>query len=159
MGEYMKRGAITSKELLDTPTLERLKRGWVAVIECPQSIPCDACLHACQQKAVKMERICDVPRLDLEKCIGCSKCMDACPGLAIFMMGLSETGKILVTIPYELLTSLKSGDLVKALDREGNVIGEAKVVRVFTLKGTTKSTYVTVEVDPKIGFEVRFIEE
>ena len=159
MSDYMKRGVITSKELNDVPSLERLKKGWVAVIECPQNIPCDACLHACLQKAIKMENIGDVPRLDLEKCIGCLKCMHACPGLAIFMLGVNEAGRSLVTMPYELLTSLKKGDNVKALDREGNIVGEAKVVRVFTLgKEPLKSTYVTVEVAPEIALEVRFIE-
>jgi Fe-S-cluster-containing hydrogenase component 2 len=101
-----------------------------------------------------MEDINAVPIVDYEKCTGCGKCISICPGLAIFVVKIKDD-KAFVTIPYEFLPVPKVGDIVKALDRKGNVLDDAKVVKV-NKKG--KTTVVTIEVDKNLVMEARNIK-
>jgi len=126
---------------LDVPPEEHMLRG-VAVTECVQPIPCDPCRHSCPVGAVIMEDINDVPRIDYGKCTGCARCVEVCPGLAMFVVKLdSEWGY--VTLPYEFLPLPEKGEVVEALDREGRTVEEGTVVSVRK-GGTTPVVRVRV---------------
>lgn len=154
----MRQGFITAKDLKNLPTKERLMKGWVAVIECPQNIPCDACIYACKTRALEMKAVADLPTIDYEKCIGCFQCMHACPGVAIFMVRLTEDGKGMLSLPYEFSNLPRVGEIVDVLNRQGEKLGSAKVVRTFTMgKDAAKSSYVTVETAPELVWDGRFI--
>jgi len=51
------------KELGLLPPEERLKKGPVAILECPEQIPCNICVSYCGLKAIKMDKITDIPRV------------------------------------------------------------------------------------------------
>ncbi len=154
---YRKTGIISVDELKKLgfiPPEERLRKGPVAIIECPEEIPCNICVDACPHKAITMESIISLPRLDWNKCVGCKLCVALCPGLAIFVVDLSREDKAYVTVPHEFLPSPKVGDEVVLLGRDGKVLGKGKVVHVFE---RNKTYAVTVEVPPNLAMEVRAI--
>lgn len=140
-----------------TPPMERLNKGPVAVIECFQQIPCNPCYTKCKNKAIgEMADINERPQIDYNNCNGCGICAMACPGLAIFIIDYNYSeNKALIKIPYEFLPIPTEGTIVKALNREGNIVGEAKVVRVQNGKGQNKTPLIWLEVDKPLIMEVR----
>ncbi|MCD6111567.1 MAG: 4Fe-4S binding protein [Thermoplasmata archaeon] len=159
--EWMSRGYITLEELDGVhplPGRERLMEGPVAIPECPQEIPCTPCREICPTGAITMERVNDPPRVDYSKCIGCSLCVQICPGLAFFMVHLKD-GKARVTMPYEYLPLPRRGERVRLLDRKGEVVGEGVVVMVMTRERSRGDTAVlTVEMAEELAMVVRAVE-
>jgi len=151
---YESTGVITLKDI-QLPSKERLEKGPVAVIECPQSIPCDPCVEACPFCAISMNDINDLPKIDFEKCTGCGACIGKCPGLAIFVVDMTYSdNEAVIKLPYEFSLP-KTGDIVSALDRKGEVKGNAKVVSVK--KEKDKTGVVSIAVKKNLAMEVRNI--
>ncbi|PUA32501.1 MAG: ferredoxin [Zestosphaera tikiterensis] len=154
---YRKTGVITVEELKklnQIPTEERMSKGPAVVIECPEPIPCNICVSACPFKAIWMESIIDLPKVDWSKCVGCGVCVALCPGLAIFVVDLSKPDKAYVTVPHEFLPAPKAGDEVILLNRYGERVGKGKVVKVWE---RNKTYVVTVEAPKELALEVRAI--
>ncbi len=154
---YKVRGYITVEELSQYnlyPPGERLEKGPAVVIECPEEIPCNICVDACPFKAISMDKIYGLPRVDWNKCIGCGVCVPRCPGLAIFVIDLSKPDKAYVTVPYEFLPEPRKGDEAVLLSRDGREVGVGRVVRAWKHEGTWA---VTVEVPRDKAMEVRAI--
>ncbi len=158
MEDYEKTGVVTLdylEKLGNVPSEERLKKGPVAMTECVQDIPCNPCFEVCPVKAIEMPEINHRPIVNFDKCIGCTLCMQVCPGLAIFMLDKSKE-KPRVTIPYELLPMPERGDSVVLIDRNGNDMGEGKVVGLLFPDKKYRSALVTVEVDDeRLLYEAR----
>ena len=157
LNSFRSSGIITIEELKKlglVPPEERLRRGPVAIIECPEPIPCNICVDACPSRAILMNRIIDIPKVDWDKCTGCGNCVALCPGLAIFVVDLSRNDKAYVTLPHEFLPIPKVGDKVTLLGRDGRRLGEGRVVRVLE---KNKTWVVTVEVPKDLAMEVRAI--
>ena len=100
-----------------------------------------------------MKDINALPRINFEKCTGCTTCVGICPGLAIFIVKV-KGDEAFVTLPYEFLPLPKVGDQVQAVDREGNVRGDATVTRV-NQRG--KTTVTTIKVKKELAMEIRMI--
>ncbi len=148
---YEKTGVLSIRNLR-LPTDDQLKKG-VAIIECVQEIPCNPCVAVCPVNVISMEGINDLPKVDFNKCTSCRQCVGICPGLAIFVVKVKEE-KALITLPYEFLPIPKVGDIVTALDREGNSKGDAKVVKVNQKE---KTIVITIEVSKDLAMKVRNI--
>lgn len=149
MEEYERTGIVYReylRQLGNIPPEERMRKGPVAMTECVQEIPCNPCAEVCPTKAISMENINNRPRIDFDKCIGCTMCMQVCPGLAIFMLDKSKE-KPRLTLPYEMLPMPEKGDIVKMLDREGNEVGEGKVLSLLFPDKRYSSTLITVELE------------
>jgi Fe-S-cluster-containing hydrogenase component 2 len=91
---------------------------------------------------------------DFEKCIGCTKCVGVCPGLAIFVVKIKDD-KAWVTLPYEFITVPKVGDCVQALDRSGKSRGKALVKKIGK---QGKTMIVTIEVESCLAMDIRNIK-
>lgn len=135
------------------PSKRRFAKGPVAVIECPEEIPCNPCENVCPSKAIIVgSPITNLPRLIEDRCTGCGLCIPACPGLAIFVVNINYSQKeASISIPYELLPLPKVGDEVKVLNREGKPICKGKVIKLSDGRDHTKIVTVAV---PKEFFEV-----
>lgn len=94
-----------------------------------------------------------IPMMNFDKCIGCGKCIGICPGLAVFVVKIKD-GKALISLPYEFLPVPKVGSKVKALDREGKIVGDAIVKRVIE-KGKTMT--ITIEAREDLAMDIRNI--
>ncbi len=155
-------GIPTPEELKKTPgfcSLERLRKGPVAVIECTQEIPCNPCEAACHQGAIKVgSPITNLPVLDVDKCTGCGLCISSCPGMAIFVVDVTYSGdKALVSFPYEYLPLPEVGDKVAATDREGKKVCEGEVIRVLDKPKQGHTPVVSVAIPKEFALQVRSI--
>jgi Fe-S-cluster-containing hydrogenase component 2 len=148
---------LKAKGLLPSPA--RLKNGPVVVVECVENIPCNPCAYACPRKAITINgNLTDTPRVDFDRCNGCGACIARCPGLAIFVVNLKFSDReATVTLPYELLPRPELGERVWGLDRRGEKVCPARVVRVVDTKAFDHCALVTVAVPKRFWNEVRSI--
>ena len=152
-------GVPTERDLKNSaPSEDRIRRKPVALHECYQDIPCDPCVYSCPVNAITMKTLISIPEINHEKCTGCSACVAACPGIAIFMVEKKDEDGF-VTLAYEFVPLPAVGELVDGLDRRGCIVCEASVSRVFSLPGIdkkTKTTLVRLRVPAQKVMEVRF---
>ena len=152
MREYEKTGILSITDL-KVPKKKQLEKG-VAILECVQEIPCNPCVESCPVHAISMKDINAPPVNDFEKCIGCTKCVGVCPGLAIFVIKIKDN-KAWITLPYEFVAVPRVGDVVQALDRLGTVRGKALVKKVVK---QGKTMVVTIEVNSDLAMDIRNIK-
>jgi Fe-S-cluster-containing hydrogenase component 2 len=152
MHEYEKTGILSLSDL-QRPTKKQLEKG-VAILECVQEIPCNPCVASCPVHAISMKDINAPPVNDFEKCIGCTKCVGVCPGLAIFVVKIKDQ-KAWVTLPYEFVPVPKVGDVVQALDRTGAARSKSVVKKVMK---QGKTMVITIEIDPTLAMDIRNIK-
>lgn len=155
-------GTPSLNELKNTsnfPSEERFKRGPVAIIECIQEIPCNPCVAACPFDAIKIEySINNLPKIDAEKCKGCGLCLPKCPGLAIFLVDISfSEEKATISFPYEFSPLPKIGEEVGAVNREGDYITSAKVLKIQDGIKNDQTPIITIEIPKKWSHEIRSI--
>ena len=153
---------IPSKEMImgKFPSIDRINKGPVAVVECYKEIPCNPCQTACKFDAIKVgEDINNIPVLNIENCTGCAICLSKCPGLAIMVVdGSKSEATVQIKIPYEFLPLPNVGDIVKGLDREGKYIADVKIISVLNPKSFDRTPIVTLEADRKFLYEIRNIK-
>lgn len=138
------------------PSVERLQKGPVAICECLQSIPCNPCADACPRRAITVREINDCPVIDEDNCNGCGLCMTHCPGLAIFVVDCTYSkDQSIVRIPYEFFPLPQVGASISALNRRGECVGTAQVIRVQ--KSPNKTNVLWLAVPDELVMEVRAI--
>ncbi|MBU1035076.1 4Fe-4S binding protein [bacterium] len=139
------------------PNKERLAKGPVVIIECFQKIPCDPCAISCKLGAIKpFKDINDLPQVDFDKCTGCGICISSCPGLAIFVIDENYSDeKSLIKLPHEMLPLPQKGEEIYALDRAGETVGKAKVVKVLKIK--SKTNIISISVPKNMAMKIRSI--
>ena len=142
------------------PSEKRFNKGPVAVVECIQQIPCNPCEAACKQEAIKIgEPITKLPVLNEERCTGCGLCIAKCPGLAIFVVDKAYSDlQATVAFPYEYTPLPKANQAVTAVNRQGEVVCDAMVLKVVNPKAYDKTPVVTVAIPKKYADEVRSIK-
>ncbi|MGC9122359.1 MAG: 4Fe-4S binding protein [Thermogladius sp.] len=154
---FRRTGVLSVEELARLgiiPPEERMKKKPVAMIECPEEVPCNICVSACPFNAIRKETLYSRPRLEENKCIGCGVCVVKCPGLAIFVVDLRGEDALL-TLPYEMSPPPAKGDKCLLLDREGRVVGEGEVVKAWSYDSTWA---VTVRVPRDMWLHVRAVK-
>lgn len=155
---------IPSREELEAspgyPKAEDLSKGPLVVIECVEDIPCNPCEGACPSGAIFVGTpITNLPVFYAEKCDGCGRCIPLCPGQAIFRVDTTYSKeKATVSFPYEFLPLPKKGDAVKGVNRAGEVICDARVLRVQNPKGFDRTAVITLTVPKGLAMEVRSIK-
>lgn len=152
MREYERTGILTVEDL-QKPSKQHLRKG-VAILECVQEIPCNPCVDSCPVHAISMKDVNAPPVNDFDRCIGCTKCVGVCPGLAIFVVKVKDD-KAWVTLPYEFVPAPNVGDVVKALDRTGSIQGDAVVTKVVK---QGKTLVVTIQIDSRLAMDIRNIK-
>ncbi len=124
-----------------------------AVIECYEEIPCNPCETYCPFDAITIgERINNRPLLSVDKCVGCGICVSVCPGVAIMLAKVVESTASF-TIAYEFYPLPKVNETWLALNRSGEVIGEALVTRVTNNPAQDHSALISVECPKELLYE------
>ena len=146
-----KTGFLTEAELKDSPGVPseaRRIKGPVATIECMEDIPCNPCESSCNYDAIIVgEDITNLPHLNGDNCVACQTCVYICPGQAIFMIDESlPDNRATVMMPYEYRPLPEKGDIVTALDRAGQELGKATVVKIRQTPKMDQTATVTIEV-------------
>jgi sarcosine oxidase subunit alpha len=130
--------------------IQPLESGLFPVIRCVQEIPCDPCIHICPKDMIKMpeDEIFGLPEVVKDECTGCNLCVAACPGLAITLVDKREEGPDgLVTVPFELLElKVGVGDVVEAVDMDGEFVTKAKVEKITKRKAYDRTILVALKV-------------
>lgn len=160
---YIETGCLDYKELCslrDVPSDKRYTKGPVAVIECVQCIPCNPCESSCPSGAIHIGNpITGLPKLEEDKCIGCGICVSKCPGMAIFIVDKAfDQNTATVSFPYEYYPTPQKGDQVRAVDRKGDYVCDAKVVKVMNPKSFDRTPVVTIAIPSDKADEVRCME-
>ena len=154
-------GIPTAEDLAKVlPSEERLAKGPIAITECFQQIACNPCVAACPHHAISMEPdINATPKVDPDKCIGCRLCVSQCPGLAIFVVDMTQSeDTAAVTFPFEYIPVPEKGQLACGLNRAGEELGWFPVLRAVS-GGKKNMTYmITLEVPKELAMEVRNIK-
>jgi Fe-S-cluster-containing hydrogenase component 2 len=142
------------------PSLSRLEKGPVAIVECFQQIPCNPCATSCKREAMKaFDDINDLPVIDHEKCNGCGVCVYNCPGLAIMIVDENHSDhQASFKIPYEFLPLPSKGEWVLALDRSGQAIGDVQVLQVINAPAMDRTPLIKVAIDKKYIKSFRHIK-
>ena len=124
-----------------------------AVIECYANIPCNPCSTSCPFKAISIgEDINNTPVLDFDKCTGCGVCVYSCPGLAIMVVeDLGE--KVRFKIPYEFLPTPIPGEVWNAVNRSGEIIGEAIIEKVNNLPKQDRTQLIQLIVRKELLYD------
>lgn len=155
-----KTGIATSEMVMNVfPSIDRINKGPVAVIECFQNIPCNPCQTACRFNAINIgDDINNLPKLNSDNCTGCAICLSKCPGLSIMIVDGSKSQEtVLIRLPYEFYPLPTEGSIVQGLNRAGEYITDAKVVGVLNPKAFDKTAVVTIEIDRKYLYNIRNI--
>ena len=146
-----KTGFLSEEELRGGPGIPseaRRQKGAVAVLECLEDIPCNPCESICKFDAITVgEDITTPPLLTEDNCVGCRSCVPICPGQAIFLVDESlPDDRAAIEMPYEYRPLPQKGDMVMALDRAGQQIGDATVTAVKKTEKMDRTATVIIEV-------------
>jgi sarcosine oxidase, subunit alpha len=138
------------------------------LIRCMQEIPCNPCTEACPNSCISMAgSILALPEFGGE-CIGCGKCVLACPGLAINLVIEDydpHKERALLLMPYEFVNDIIPLDReVTTTDMEGNVIGKGRVIAYRDREEQNSRRLLLLEVPEEdklkvAGFMIREIED
>ncbi len=124
-----------------------------AITECYEPIPCNPCETSCPFEAITVgEDINTPPKVDFDKCTGCGICVYNCPGLAIIVAQL-KNDKAYFKIPYEFIPMPEVGETVHAINRAGEIIGEAKIEKVTLRKKQDKTALIDVSTNTELIHE------
>lgn len=157
----LKKGYLTDEEVFAYPGVTK-QAGVHPVMECSQNIPCNPCQDACPKGCISIgENITSLPVVvETAECIGCGMCVASCSGQAIFLVDESyEEEFATVTLPYEFLPLPKAGDKGKGLSRSGEVICDAEVVDVKSVKAFDHTSLLTIKVPKDMAMKARFYKE
>jgi bacterioferritin-associated ferredoxin len=96
---------------------------------------------------MKGDPIMDLPIYE-GKCIGCSKCVTICPGLAITLVDFRKDMDFpTLTLPYEISNiPIKPEDSVRCVDINGDFVGDYEVIEVKTPAFSNKAQLIKLKV-------------
>ncbi|MEL7655911.1 MAG: 4Fe-4S binding protein, partial [Bacillota bacterium] len=102
------------------------------------------------------EPITRLPMLLEDKCSGCGLCVAQCPGLAIFVVDKTYSdGEAAVTFPYEYTPLPDEKEEVEAVNRSGQTVCKAKVLKVLNSKAFDRTPVVTLAIPKEYADVVR----
>ncbi|WP_028974487.1 FAD-dependent oxidoreductase [Spirochaeta cellobiosiphila] len=152
-------GYLLEEELHRFPGVTKGAGGVHPVIECTQNIPCNPCQDACNKQCITIgHQITSLPVVDDKNpCVACGMCVAACSGQAIFLIDEDyQEGYASIALPYEFSPVPQVGQVGKALDRQGQEVCEATVVKVKSLKAYDHTHVLTMKVPKEMAMSARF---
>ena len=127
------------------------RSGVYPVIRCVEEIPCNPCIEACPVFSIDMPdgNILLQPEFN-GICIGCTRCVAVCPGLAIVLVDEKADPShktALLTVPWEIADEVvKPGDPVATVGFQGEPIGSGVVKAVRRTSALDHRRLVMLEI-------------
>ncbi len=135
------------------PDIGEADSGVSPIIHCLQEIPCNPCSTVCPSNSIFMEGdpIMGFPTFKGE-CIGCGKCVQICPGLAITLVDTRKDQDMpILTLPYEVPNiPINKGDTISTVDVNGKKVGDFEVIKVTNVK-KQKMQMIKIKVPAKLA--------
>jgi len=122
------------------------------IIRCLQEIPCNPCTEVCPKLAIRTEngKLTGSPSFDGEYCLGCGRCVSACPGLAIVLVDESydpEQRRALLTLPFEISNGgLRPESQVITVGLAGEPVGRGTVIAIRNAPSQDHRRLILLEV-------------
>lgn len=132
-------------------TIPPKNRDIYTITHCFQEIPCNPCTESCIKQSIKIKdsNIMGTPIFEGE-CLGCSRCVSLCPGLAITLIDkrYDDTRKTArIVIPWEMpKDSIKVNQKISTTDIDGKIIGDGKIIAIKASDWQNKRQLVSVEI-------------
>lgn len=120
------------------PTPERMQKKGFVQIDCLFGFACNPCAFACKYGAITKSSTSTVPQIDFDKCVGCMRCVNLCPGLAIFGYQFNKN-RLFLPIEYKA----DEGSEVFLVNNNGEVLGEGSIEKI--LKNENKTNVARVK--------------
>ncbi|HAF70061.1 MAG: Putative oxidoreductase [Acetothermia bacterium 64_32] len=143
------------------PGLPAQEEGVFPVLHCYEEIPCNPCSSACPLGLIYVDPadIRKTPRYlggEGKGCVGCARCVLACPGLAITLVDYRQDPRWpIVTVPYEFLADeIEPGGRVVAVGEGGEALGEVEVVEVLAAPRNDRTVLLKLRVPRAIAKKV-----
>jgi NADPH-dependent 2,4-dienoyl-CoA reductase/sulfur reductase-like enzyme/Fe-S-cluster-containing hydrogenase component 2/bacterioferritin-associated ferredoxin len=113
----------------------REEEGVMPIFHCRQEVPCNPCVSACPEGAIRTERdeITGLPYIiDVSLCKGCMNCIYVCPGLAATLVDYRKGEELpIVTLAYEIWRDkVEVGENVPVTDVDGAILGYYPVEKI-----------------------------
>ena len=129
-------------KILDHPNLPSPKRQEekpFVQLDCLYGFACNPCTFSCDQGAITKPSTSSVPIVDYDKCIGCMKCVNHCPGLAIFGYNIKQQ-TVFLPIEYDVAEDID----VQLVDNTGTTIANGHIEKI--LQKTNKTNVARIKV-------------
>jgi NADPH-dependent 2,4-dienoyl-CoA reductase/sulfur reductase-like enzyme/Fe-S-cluster-containing hydrogenase component 2/bacterioferritin-associated ferredoxin len=131
------------------------EEGIYPVFYCNQEIPCNPCTTVCDQEQIATidDLITQLPYFKgTQDCIGCSKCVAVCPGLAVVLIDYrKDKENPFVTFPFELTEKkLEKGQEIIVLSNEEE-LGKYIIHRTRILNEFPKTQLVTIKLPSDVA--------
>ncbi|MFP4664647.1 MAG: FAD-dependent oxidoreductase [Bacteroidales bacterium] len=120
------------------PTSDRAKEKPFVLIDCLHGFACNPCAFACPYDAITKSSTSTAPHIDFDKCIGCMKCVNQCPGLAIFGYNLQKDW-LFLPIEYEV----EEKKDVFLVNNQGEKLGTGQIEKILKKPNKTNVARVS----------------
>lgn len=129
-------------------------------IDCKERIPCNPCQHACPVGAILIgEDITSLPQAQPEQCIGCGKCVAACPGQACFLINREYSeNEATIDFPYEYLPLPYPGLELEARTNLGETVCTGRVIQVLSIPTYDHTQILRLAVPKALVEQVRGVK-
>ncbi|MDD4141402.1 MAG: FAD-dependent oxidoreductase [Bacteroidales bacterium] len=124
-------------EQANKPDANRMNEKPFAILDCLYGFACNPCSFACPHGAITKPATNCVPVIDYNKCIGCMKCVNHCPGLAIFGYNLKSD-----TAYFPIEFGVEEGSEVFLIDNNGKKLGEGVIKKIIKNENKTNVALV-----------------
>lgn len=142
------------------PTATLRPKG-VASIECIENIECNLCEKACPEGAISLVsgRKGDENILKQDLCTACGLCLVACPSRTPVLIEERESSQALLVFAAPAHHEWVEKQWVTLLNRKGDSLGTARLVRVLDEPSTPKTKLLEVEVPSHLIWEARSVRK
>lgn len=160
-GKWMDRDSSQRLRSFSGVPTQTLRPKGVASIECLESIECNLCEKACPEGAISLAsgRKGKESILKQDLCTSCGLCLVACPSRTPVLIEERESSQALLVLSAPAHHDWVEKQWVTLLNRRGDSLGTARLVRVLEEPSTSTAKLLEIEVPSHLIWEARSVRK